>query len=445
MNCGVIALENQSDCAVPLLKYIFEKIGVYNFKEPEINNYLYLCNNRIKKVMIEEEFRQLDLTDKSIYYCYYIDKDNENTLQIIIMFDKLTLKQMKKLNKYYLGFFELKYIEISKKKMELSKNINKKKRNSVEYNGTELSLALLLLYPEIICHESLIQKVIEFKQYIQSDNKRHSDERMNRIKINKISDIDGYLQDIMKSEKIKIYNKFISNYHGCILNSSSFDFTTEEINCIFISGKKNTHTEISELNKEFNHLETKSDIYVKLYNSKFVGISVKQSNNATKSNYSVQKMLGKENDKLLTNIRKEYLHSCGFEKMDKSKRDEMNKLFYRTSIPNKYWEKLRELIAENKNNIVNKLVSALYCENLNYDIYEFNGTSIIKLNDIKNKYTSISFEEHEPYYYDNNGNERKTAKLFYRLDVNGVIYRVEIRWKGNIYNTSPQFQIHEEY
>lgn len=323
----------------------------------------------------------------------------------------------------------------------LEKPTEKKKRTSVEYNGTELSLALLLVYPEITSLESLIQKVEDLKEYFQSRN-RHRDEMITRIKVNSISDIDGYLQDIMKPEKTLVYNRFIFNYHSCI-STSAFDFTRQDIETIFISGKHNKHPEILELNRHINKLEKKSDIYIKLHNNTFIGISVKQSHNATKSNYSVQKMLGKENDKLLTSIRKDYLRSFGFDKMDKSKRDQMNKLFYRSSGANPYWDKLRELIAENKSNIIERLTSALYCKNVPYDVYEFNGTSIVKMNDAKNNYTIITFEEYEPYYYDTSGNERQTAKLFYRLDVNGCIYRVEIRWKGNIFGSSPQFQIHE--
>lgn len=68
--------------------------------------------------------------------------------------------------------------------------------------------------------------------------------------------------------------------------------------------KKNTHREINNLNNEYDKLETKSDIYIKLKNEKFIGISVKQNKSATKSNYSVQKMLGKDEDKILTNIKK---------------------------------------------------------------------------------------------------------------------------------------------
>ena len=58
--------------------------------------------------------------------------------------------------------------------------------------------------------------------------------------------------------------------------------------------------------------------------------------------------------------------------------------------------------------------------------------------------STVVFEEYLPYYLKKSGVERKVAKLFYRLTVGEKIYRVEVRWKGDIYNAAPQFQIHNE-
>ena len=74
---------------------------------------------------------------------------------------------------------------------------------------------------------------------------------------------------------------------------------------------------------------------------------------------------------------------------------------------------------------------------------EFDGVKISKLNKVSD-ISQVIFDVYSPYYYDSNGEKRKAAKLFYRLQIYNKIYRVEIRWKGNIYNASPQFQIHEE-
>jgi len=152
-------------------------------------------------------------------------------------------------------------------------------------------------------------------------------------------------------------------------------------------------------------------------------------------------MLGKDEDKILTNIKKKYLNLNGFIKFNKNDREKINKLFYPKNKENPYWYELKKYISIKNEEIKKILVKNLYCINVNYDIYEYNGINLVKLNNIN--ISNITFEEYEYYYYDKNGNLREAAKLFYRLVVNKKIYKVEIRWKGNIINASPQFQIHE--
>jgi hypothetical protein len=170
---------------------------------------------------------------------------------------------------------------------------------------------------------------------------------------------------------------------------------------------------------------------------------VKQSKDATKSNYSVQKMLGEELDKILTSEKKAYLKENGIECFDKTQRPVVNKLFYPQNKTNRYWSRIREEISNNNAMLLTQLLNSLYCSNINYDIYEFDGTSFAKLNKTVDL-TTAKFEEYLPYYLDKSGRERETAKLFYRLTVGEKNYRVEIRWKGDVYNAAPQFQIHND-
>ena len=212
---------------------------------------------------------------------------------------------------------------------------------------------------------------------------------------------------------------------------------------VYISGKINKHQKIQALNATITNLEAKSDIYVEFNDGKIVGFSIKQSKCATKTNYSVQKILGKEEDKFLTDLKKQYLKNNGFTRFDKLEREKVNKLFYYQNKDNPYWIELKKMLETHKMKIVSLLVQSLFCSNVMYDVYEFNGEQLVQLNqtfDVAN----VSFEEHLPYYYCKMGDERETAKLFYRLKVEEKIFRVEIRWKGNIYNSSPQFQLHEE-
>jgi hypothetical protein len=96
---------------------------------------------------------------------------------------------------------------------------------------------------------------------------------------------------------------------------------------------------------------------------------------------------------------------------------------------------------EKQRKIVEKLIQLLYSLNVNYEMYEFDGHQLKKLNENVDVSSAI-FEEYPPYYLTKCGKERETAKLFYRLSVGEHKYRVEIRWKGNIYDASQQFQIH---
>lgn len=225
---------------------------------------------------------------------------------------------------------------------------------------------------------------------------------------------------------------------------------SDNIQCIFIAGKKNAHTEIVDLNKNIERKAIKSDIYVKLIDDKIIGISVKQSKNATKSNYSVQDMLGETINQHLTNEKKKYLKENGITCFDKEQRPMVNKLFYQTDKLNPYWSKLKDEINIHNQHLLNRLFRLLFCLDVPYDVYEYNGLNFTKLNSEINSTINLSnasFEEHLPYYHYSNtvlGKKREAAKIFYRLVLGEKIFRVEIRWKGNVYCASPQFQIHED-
>lgn len=319
---------------------------------------------------------------------------------------------------------------ISNEKMQEETYIIPKTRNSTEHNGMELVIAVVLLY-RINNYDELINILLNMIK----DKKSYED----KLKFNNENDFREYINDIGK--KKKLINDYIENLIKSIDLLSCF--LPENIEYIYISGKINKHSEIDELNNGLCKLEAKSDVYIKQKNGEFIGLSVKQSKAATKSNYSVQKILGKETDKLLTEIKKDYLTERGFPKFNKLDREKVNALFYPENKENPYMSKLKEEIEKNKQMICNFLVEKLYCSNVNYDVYEFDGiqlNKLIKLNDN----SDITFGEYIPYYYDKSGEERKAAKLFYRLTCSDKIYRVEVRWKGNIHNASPQFQIHEE-
>jgi hypothetical protein len=307
-----------------------------------------------------------------------------------------------------------------------------KKRSSVEFNGMELICALVLFYRNMNNFNDLMEQLA----CMENDKTTYE----NILKFNGEKDFSEYVKDVNKKENI--ITNYIAQFKISI--DSMNDLSSDNIKKIYVSGKINKHPEINVLNDGLCKLEAKSDIYIELKDDVFIGLSVKQSKDAPKSNYSVQKILGEETDRLLTEIKKTFLRDQGFPKHDKNKRDDVNALFYPQNKENHYMNRLKEEIENNKEIILDFLIKKLFCSSVHYDIYEFDGIKLTKLNPYSNIDQTRSFEEHMPYYYDKKGQERKTAKLFYKLTYDNKIYRVEVRWKGNIHNASPQFQIYEE-
>jgi hypothetical protein len=118
-------------------------------------------------------------------------------------------------------------------------------------------------------------------------------------------------------------------------------------------------------------------------------------------------------------------------------------LFYAQNKENPYWIELKDLLLLNQDKIKKEVTGFLFCSNVPYDIYEFNGDTFNKINEIIDQ-NMVTFEEHLPYYLGKTGKERNAAKLFYQLVVCEKKFRVEIRWKGNVYSAAPQFLLHEE-
>jgi len=211
---------------------------------------------------------------------------------------------------------------------------------------------------------------------------------------------------------------------------------------VYLTGKSFADApDIKVLNAGLDRKVVKADVYLKLEDETFVGISVKQTDAATKSNYSVEKMFNEEEDRIACQkARRDMLAAIGVTTYyEDSKRDEVNALFYDRENP--YWTLLRANIEKYKNSIAKTLVDCLYGAGVPYPLYEFDGTLLVRLAPVE--LAEVVFEEHLPFYMCDDGvTPRKCAKMFYRLVTPRGSYRVEVRWKGDCYGASPQFQIH---
>ena len=118
---------------------------------------------------------------------------------------------------------------------------------------------------------------------------------------------------IILNDNIKINNEIIRLYPNpsnvrFIIKDLLIDaiYIYDNVKQVFVSGKHNKHQEIYKLNIGINNKIQKSDLYIQLISGNFIGLSIKQSETATKSNYSVQKFFDKATDNNLTKIKKTY-------------------------------------------------------------------------------------------------------------------------------------------
>lgn len=256
-------------------------------------------------------------------------------------------------------------------------------------------------------------------------------------------------------------------------------FFSEGIARVILAGKCCKNPEILKLNQGLDRKDSKADIYVVLNNGETVGISIKSTSKDPKTNFSVDSVLSRfvlygngcgghivlskqENIQILKEVRHNILKKAGLhltaeeqKKMRENRpelvkyRKAVNALFY---VPNMLFNKYRELFEENEREIIKILIGYIYSLDVPYPMMEIDDQGIKHLQQNGNniQYDLCSFREHEPYYLTKTGNRRNCAKMFYQLIVNGQHmetekYRVEIRWKGDIQNASPQFIAYNDF
>tara|TARA_B110000091_G_scaffold211548_1_gene256413 strand:- start:43 stop:1086 length:1044 start_codon:yes stop_codon:yes gene_type:complete len=309
-------------------------------------------------------------------------------------------------------------------------------RKNVEYSGCELIYAVCALLPAVTTKDEISN--IEFNQI--SEKLKGCDK----------TEFDKYKEDVrsIKPKKVKTY---IENIH----KSSPPLPQTSDIQYVYLEGKTLKSPELIALNKGVDNKKAKADVYIKkTTENKYIGYSIKQNDKCTKTNYSVEKILGdfipnKQERKL---YKKQFSEArtgviedaLGAKTVQKSQRKEANELFYNSlGDDNPYWSVIRSKIKANIDEIKKKLVESMFPTDSPYDMYEFDGIETSKLN-ITSDMDGVSFREHPEYYHDGNDltkRRRQTAKMFYQLCVNGKKYRIELRWKGDC-KGSVQFQTH---
>ncbi len=316
-------------------------------------------------------------------------------------------------------------IKIEKENKEkISPNIISDKRKSCEYNWAELLICMLFLYPGKLKNKDDINSYINI---LKNDSRFYIS--------GGVLSIDKYLIDI-NSRSNKIIKEYINNID---INCFPLEFTK-----MILSGKSyKEYPELIKLNTDINTGElydgkvTKSDVYV-IYTNNYIGFSVKDSNGATLTNYSIEKIFNelkiehslKENR---INILKGWFGDDY--KYNKFQRAEANKLFYDKN--NEYFKNIIKLIETNEQLITKKILSYVFPK-LDYDVYGYNGKKLVNLNDLceKTMKQSCNIKRETKYETDT------SAKLWYSLYLDDIEkWKFCIRGKNEIYKGS--FQILE--
>jgi len=283
-----------------------------------------------------------------------------------------------------------------------------KKRKNADNNIYELIATCYYINPNITNKEELLILLY------------------NPHKINCLT-LSKYIINI-NAEQINTYY----NYYRILSIKNTLQLNN--INNIYLTGKSFTkYPEIEKLNKLYNKIQTKGDIYI-LYEKDIVSISIKQNKNCPESNYSIYKFISLEESNELKSIFNKVLINNNTNIND---RNSVNKIFYKRN--NIYFNKLNEIIITNKQYIINRLIELLFSTSIKYKIYKFNGIEFELINRIE--LLETEFTEYIDYYIN-----RSCAKMFYKLVIKYIqnktiknkIYRIEIRWKGS-FTASPQF------
>lgn len=239
----------------------------------------------------------------------------------------------------------------------------------------------------------------------------------------------GYLKDILQTNPktvIDYYNRFYEEFQKMNI----------KVLQVFLLGKNQSRfPEIKKLHLNLVNVKLKADIIIKTQETfTFIGFSVKTTPNDTLTNYSIYKMLQPEQTELLKSAQNRIIKEDGLSTdrtVYRSNRERYNRLFSNSrTIDNDYHRLLNRVILENSETVLRQWYKNLFGE-LPYRLYTFNGT------DLTNESVSPLSIDIKPIVNPAKRPEG-AAKLFYALyENNKIIYKWEIRWKGDIF-VSPQ-------
>jgi len=237
--------------------------------------------------------------------------------------------------------------------------------------------------------------------------------------------------------------KLIENYIDA-WNKQSLPWSS--IEKVILAGKSDKdYPLLVQLNQGLDIKEKKSDVYILGTlqgddDSVWFGLSVKARKNCPITNYSIEKILPESED--CRPLCKAILQGAGFAAFTKETRVPCNELFYNKE--NAYWMHLVNLIDTHSDVLMEEVAKGIISENTPYNVFEFDGDSFIDIKSINLE--DAVFRPSETFSKKLNGSPRRAAKLWYEIVKDEkILYKVEIRWKGNMFTASPQMITEKRY
>jgi hypothetical protein len=317
-------------------------------------------------------------------------------------------------------------------------------RKNADYQCTELLLALLYLGLNSTDKDS----IISFANDMFESNKLICEKNI----------LDHYIDDLKYSlTKKTLSSSFVTNFVNLNKDLSN-------VKIVYLTGKtykkNNKFTKIVELNNGMEQYKPNSDIYVEENNSTIIGVSCKQNSNAPLTNKIAENYTTEEERLNLKKLRETLLHNGGitldmFKNCTKGQKREYEKkisIILRNRVCEgkplqDYWSELTKHVIKNKDHFIDGVLSSISQSSfLPYEVYEYDGTTLVNTKDRMLDKEKCNIRVSELFCY-GKCKPRNAAKIWFDFVYDGnILYNLEVRFKNIWFQKggSPQLFVYKE-
>ena len=350
----------------------------------------------------------------------------DETVDFIPKYEKKHIKESKNTNTYGLTFDDPPV---------------KGTRKNTDYQCTELVLALQYLG----LTSTELDLIISYATDMFESNK---------LQCKRII-LDRYISDLQYSfTKGTFSSSFITNFLNLNLDLST-------IKCVYLTGKtcKDFPT-LVELNKDYGQFKPNSDVFVEEYNGVIFGTSCKQNSGSPLTNKIAEDYATDKERLFLTNLRETLLHEGGITldllKNATKEQKKINEKKISQILCNRvclgkplqeYWSELTKHIIRNKEKFIEGVLSSVSQGSfLPYEVYEYDGTTLVNTKDRMLDKEKCDIRVSEIFCYGKT-KIRQACKIWFDFVCDDkVLYNLEVRFKNIWFNKggSPQLFVLKE-